>query len=117
MKERPVLLYLLDMQNAIQRILAYTENLTYEQFCNNFMVVDAVIRNFEVLGEAAKHIPKNVKDFNTDVPWKNMYAMRNIVIHQYFGIDHELIWDIIQNHLSQNLTDLNTLINVLKNEK
>lgn len=70
MKDRPFMLYLFDMQTSIQRILLYTEGLTYEGFCNNFMVVDAVIRNFEVLGEAAKQIPLEVRENYPDVPWK-----------------------------------------------
>jgi uncharacterized protein with HEPN domain len=110
MKHRPILLYLLDMQSSIERILEYTRDLNIEEFSKNFMVIDAVVRNFEVLGEAAKHIPKPIREEYPEVPWKKMYAMRNMVIHEYFGVDHELIWDIIVNHLPGNLKDLKEVV-------
>ncbi|BDD13341.1 hypothetical protein MATR_01660 [Marivirga tractuosa] len=65
-----MLLYLLDMQTAIQRILDYTKDLDYDGFANNFKVVDAVIRNFEILGEAAKNISPQIREEYPTVPWK-----------------------------------------------
>lgn len=114
MKNRPILLYLMDMQTAIKRILDYTKDLDYDGFANNFMVVDAVIRNFEVLGEAAKNISSEIREEYPKVPWKKMYALRNMVIHEYFGIDHFLIWDIIKNYPPENLEDLNEVIEEIK---
>ena len=73
-------------------------------------MVDAVIRNFEILGEAAKHIPQHITDRYPNIPWKKMYRLRNIITHKYFGIDYEMIWKIATLDLPQNRTDLQALL-------
>ena len=71
-------------------------------FQNDQKTVDAVIRNFEIIGEASKNLSTNIKDRNPDIPWQEMYYLRNKVSHEYFGVDYEIIWDVIQNHLTTN---------------
>ena len=104
MKEesRTYQMYIDDIIMAIDRIFEYTEGYGFIDFKRDYKTVDAVIRNFEIIGEAAKNIPDGVKEQYTDVPWKEMYSLRNRISHSYFGIDYEIIWDIIVNYLPFN---------------
>lgn len=74
------------------------------------MCTDAVLRNFEVIGEAAKKIPVGVRNSHPDIPWERMIGLRNIVSHEYFGIDFSIIWHIIESSLS----DLPSLISEMQ---
>jgi uncharacterized protein with HEPN domain len=96
---RDYTLFLEDILDAIQKIEEYTKDLLFETFRNNNMAVDAVIRNFEVIGEAANHIPKEIQEKYPDVEWKEAVGFRNVLIHDYFGIDVEAVWDTIMNNL------------------
>ncbi len=95
-------MYLEDLLLATERIAEYIEGYTFDQFERDHKTVDAVIRNFEIIGEASKNIPKEIKDKYSEVPWSEMYLMRNKISHEYFGIDHEIIWDVASNHLPGN---------------
>lgn len=112
---RDATLYLEDMLLAMNRIAEYIEGLDFIKFKQNYMVVDAVIRNFEVIGEAAKNIPDAVKDVNTAVPWKKMYSLRNAISHEYFGIDYEIIWEIATRQLPHNKSDIENILKQHKN--
>jgi len=92
MKKRPYKLYISDMLDAIDRIEDYISGLDYDDFIQNNMVRDAVLRNLEVIGEAAKNIPDELKEEYSDIPWRRIVGLRNIVIHEYFGVDLENIW-------------------------
>jgi LPS export ABC transporter protein LptC len=74
------------------------------------MVVDAVVRNFELIGEAAKNIPESIQKKYPEVPWKKMYGLRNLISHEYFGIDYEMIWEIAKVNLPKNIEDLRRII-------
>jgi uncharacterized protein with HEPN domain len=102
--------YLDDMLKSMEKILEFTKDLTIEQLEHNTLIFDAVIRNFEILGEASKNIPNYIKEKYPDIPWQKMYGLRNILTHEYFGIDVEMIWHIIKNELEKNKTDLSILI-------
>lgn len=78
------------------------------------MIVDAVIRNFEIIGEASKNIPSDIQIKYSEIPWKKMYNLRNLISHEYFGIDYAMIWEIVKNNLPKNRIDLERII---KNEK
>lgn len=73
--------------------------MTFAEFEKNRMVLDAVIRNFEIIGEAGNHIPTSVQDRYPQIPWRQIISMRNSLIHEYFGADNSVIWDTIQLHL------------------
>jgi uncharacterized protein with HEPN domain len=111
-KERKHVFYLEDMLTSMDRIIEYIGELEFIQFKQNHMIVDAVVRNFEILGEASKHIPDAIVEKYPDIPWRKMYGLRNIVTHEYFGIDYETIWEIAKNDLPKNLIDLRFLIEV-----
>lgn len=107
-------LFIEDMLEAIHKLTVYTDGLTYEGFEQSNLIVDAVIRNLEVIGEAANKIPKEVRDKYPEVPWRKMSDFRNILIHEYFGIDLSIVWIVAtQNipetkpHLLKMITDDN----------
>jgi uncharacterized protein with HEPN domain len=113
-KERQFIIYLEDIQTAIVKIEKYTERLSFEEFCNFEMAVDAVLRNLEVIGEAVKNIPEGVRNRYREVEWKEAVGFRNVLAHDYFGIDLESVWDT----LKKNLPDFKEHIaNVLECEK
>ena len=84
---------------SINNILIYTKDISKEEFAKNTLIQDAVIRNFEIIGEATKKISPDFKKVNFEVPWKEMAGMRDKLIHDYIGIDIQVIWDTIQQDL------------------
>ncbi len=101
MSERSYRLYVNDILESINRIDNYTADFGYDDFIKNDLVRDAVLRNLEVIGEAAKSIPDDVREEYSDVPWKRIIGLRNIVIHEYFGVDFENIWKIIKENIPE----------------
>lgn len=92
-------LYLDDISEAAKKIEKYVKGLTLEKLKKDSLTVDAVVRNLEIIGEAAKGIPVSVKDKYPDIEWKKIAGLRDILVHEYFGIDLEVLWDIIENKL------------------
>jgi len=88
-----------DIATAIQKILEYTSGLSFDEFVNDVKTFDAVIRNFEIIGEAASKLSNKYIIENHHVEWNKMISTRNHLIHGYFGIDAKIIWNIIQNIL------------------
>jgi len=103
-------MYLEDLLLAMNRIAEYIEGLTFMDFKRDHKTADAVIRNFEIIGEAARNIPPEVKEKYHDVPWDDMYLLRNKVSHEYFGIDYEIIWDIASNYLPENRKQIEDIL-------
>jgi len=97
------------------RITEYIEGKEFKDFKQNYMVVDAVVRNFEIIGEAAINIPENIRKKYPEIPWKKMYGLRNLISHEYFGIDYEMIWEIAKTNLPKNIEDLRRIIDEEKN--
>lgn len=104
-------MYLEDILTAINRISEYLDGYNFNDFKKEYKTVDAVIRNFEVIGEAAKNLPKDIKEKYPEVPWAEMYLLRNKVSHEYFGIDYEIIWDVAINHLPENRSQIENILN------
>jgi uncharacterized protein with HEPN domain len=88
-----------DVLEAIRKIEKYTENLSAEDFVKTGLVQDAVLRNLEVIGEAVKNIPQEIKTNKSDLEWKKIAGLRDILIHAYFGVDADIVWDIVKNKL------------------
>jgi len=103
-------IYLEDILISILRIEEYLGEMDFIEFKRNYLVVDAVVRNFEIIGEASKNIPKNIQNKYPSVPWRKMTGLRNLISHEYFGIDYEMIWTIAKNSLPQNRIDILLII-------
>ena len=114
--KREFMLYLEDMLLSMNRINEYISKIDLDEFKQSYMIVDAVIRNFEIIGEASKKIPVTIQEKFPEIPWKKMYGLRNLIAHEYFGIDHEMIWQIAKFNLPQNQIDLSRLIKILKEQ-
>jgi len=92
-------LYLEDILEAIGKIERYTEGLSVAMLAGDPKTVDAVIRNLEVIGEAVKALPEEIRSKEPEVAWQKIAGMRDILVHRYFGIDLEIIQDIVENKL------------------
>ena len=93
--------FLKDILQAIERIEEYTKDLSLEDFNKNQLVQDGVVRNLEIIGEAVKHLPKDIQKKHPHVEWKKIAGLRDILIHAYFGIDHDIVWDVITNKVPE----------------
>ena len=91
--------YLYDILEAIERIRCYVSDYNFKQFQNDPKTTDAVIRNLAVMGEAVKNIPGDFRKKYSDIEWRKIAGLRDVLIHGYFIIDLEIIWDIIENKL------------------
>ena len=100
-EKRDYSLFIDDILEAIEKVERYITGRTYEDFSGNEMAVDAVIRNFEVIGEAAKNIPEEIKKKYPDVEWKEMIGFRNVLIHEYSGIEIESVWDTLRKNIPE----------------
>jgi uncharacterized protein with HEPN domain len=92
-------LRLLDILDAIDRITSYVEGMDYDDFLADRKTQDAVTRNIEIIGEAARALPEDFKERHAEIPWSEIVAMRNVIVHQYFGILPEVVWDVVKNEL------------------
>lgn len=92
-------LYLDDIIEAIRRIRSYTNGLNAKDFEKDLKTQDAVIRNLEIIGEAAGKLPNDIKSKSSEIEWRKIIGVRNILIHEYFGISTSIVWDIVQNKL------------------
>ncbi len=90
-------MYLRDMIDCCDRILEYTDGVTREEFDRHGLVYDATVRKIELLGEAARYIPEEVRGQAPEITWREMIGARNVLVHGYFGIDDDILWDIVRN--------------------
>ena len=93
--------YLVDMSEAIENIRSFTGEMTYEEFCNDTKTIYAVTRGFEILGEAAKHIDDDIRQRYPSIPWRMVAGMRDKLIHEYFGIALEIVWNAVREDLPE----------------
>ena len=99
MSERGFRLYCADILDSGSAILEFIDGLPFEQFCNDRKTCSAVIREFEIIGEAVGKLPDTLKQRYPDIEWQDIKDFRNILIHEYFGIDLEIVWKIIIDDL------------------
>jgi uncharacterized protein with HEPN domain len=110
--ERTILDYLEDISNAIMDIRSFVHDMTAEAFMADKKTVNAVVRSLEVIGEATGKIPRDVRMRYPDVPWDEIIGMRNRLLHEYFGVDLDIVWQTIQ----EDLAPLETAITIMLNE-
>lgn len=94
-------IYLQHIIEAIDKIQNYLKGLSYKSFLNNEIVIDAVVRQLEIIGEAANNINKNFQKKYPRIPWKKMIGIRNRLIHEYFGINKEIVWETCKKDLKE----------------
>jgi len=109
MSEREWRFYLDDMISFVEKVLAYSNGLDQDGFVASGLTYDATLRNLELLGEAATHIPAQIRDANTAIPWRQLIATRNRLIHGYLGIDNDTVWSIIRDDIPVLLPQLQKL--------
>lgn len=110
MYKRDFLLLLEDMQDSAYKIKRYTSELSYEEFISDDKTVDAVVWNFEIIGEAANRLDQNFRDMHPDTEWSRIRGFRNRVVHEYFGIDYRIVWTIIESYLDDLIENLSSMI-------
>lgn len=101
MSRRDPRLFMTDVLDAIEKVERYTAGLTFDQFESNEMVLDAVVRNLEIIGEATRYIPATLRKQYTQIEWSRVVGFRNIVIHTDFAVDVEIVWTIATQRLSE----------------
>ena len=109
MSKRDNLLLLEDMLDSALKIKKYTSNHTYDDFINDDKTIDAVVRNFEIIGEAANRIDPDFRTMNPEIEWMRIRGFRNRIVHDYFGIDYDIVWSIIENDLDDLIDRLEDL--------
>lgn len=93
--------FLSDIQEAVRRIEVYTAAMTYEAFLADIRTQDAVIRNLEIIGEATKNLSAGLRARYAQVPWKGMAGVRDRLIHHYFGVNLDIVWQIATSELPE----------------
>ena len=109
MHESGFTLYIEDILMAINHVYEYTHGYSFDDFSKDHKTIYAVVRNFEIIGEAANKIPKEFTVLNPEIPWEKMIGMRNKMIHEYTGVDASILWQTIQ----EDLPDLKEKIEAL----
>ncbi|HEX9803007.1 MAG TPA: DUF86 domain-containing protein [Gammaproteobacteria bacterium] len=99
-----------DILECIGKIESYTEGMDFRAFTDSNITIDAVLRNIEIIGEAANHIPDEVAALEKDIPWQQIRGMRNILAHEYFGADLETVWVTVTENIPPLVEPLERLL-------
>ncbi len=110
MSKRDTLLLLEDMLQSAQKIKLYTEGFDYDSFLADNKTIDAVVRNFEIIGEAANRIDEDFRNNNPEIEWKRIRGFRNRIVHDYFGIDYAIVWNIVATYINELIDWHETII-------
>lgn len=103
-----------DINEALDFIREYVKDLDYSSWAKDRKTIDAVIRNLEIIGEAANHIPDTIQEKYLEVPWFQIKGMRNLLIHEYFGVDIDVLWRTVNEDLPRLRIQIQTLISDIK---
>jgi uncharacterized protein with HEPN domain len=109
--------YINDIANSIDEIEEFIEDIDFDTFSNDKKTINAVIRSLEVMGEAATKIPSDIRDKYPDIPWRRMAGMRNKLIHEYFGVDLEIVWTVCTEEIPPLKPFITQLASDLKEEE
>ena len=111
MSKRNPQLLLEDMLLSMEKISTYIGMMDKDAFLKDARTVDAVVRNLEIIGEAASRIPDDFKGTHPEIPWRKVVGLRNRVVHEYFGVDLEIVWSVISNDLPPLKAGLRLIVN------
>ena len=113
MSKRPEKLLIEDILESIEKIEWYVSGFSADSFMHDEKTVDAVVRNLEIIGEAANRLPTQFKDLHSTIEWNKIVGLRHRIVHQYFGIDREIIWEIITADLPVFKSQLERILKIL----
>lgn len=114
MSSRDHQLLLMDMLDSARKILRYVEGMNFESFSADEKTIDAVVRNFEIIGEAANRIDADFKSQSPEISWSHLRGFRNRIVHDYFGVDYEIVWSIVDKDLEELIHQLELIISKSK---
>lgn len=114
MSRRTPQLLVEDILDAARKIQKFTKGMSFDKFIHDDKTVDAVIRNFEIIGEASNRLSEEFKRKHDSIEWTRMIGFRNRIVHDYFGIDHSIVWNIIQKYLPELVRALSTITKTKK---
>ena len=109
MSKRDSKLLLADILESVEKIKKYTRGLTYDLFIEDSKTLDAVIRNFEIIGEAANRLPEEFKDKYPSIDWFRIIGFRNRIVHDYMGVDYEIVWTIVKKDIDKLSADIESI--------
>jgi uncharacterized protein with HEPN domain len=112
MSEREIKNLLEDIYDAIQKVISYTKGMAFDDFMQDDKTVDAVVRNFVIIVEAANRVPCDFKSEHPEIEWRRIIGFRNRIIHEYFGIDHENLWRIKNENIPALLNLWNKFLRI-----
>lgn len=110
MSKRGNIAFLSDIKEAIRRIDLYIEKMNYEEFLKDIKTQDAIVRNFEIMGEATKNISNDFKKKYPKIPWKELAGVRDRLIHHYFGVNYDIIWVIVKEELAEIIPQIEEIL-------
>ena len=117
MQDREWRSFITDMIEVGEKVLSYTDGMDADEFHNDRITYDATLWNLHIVGEAATHIPDEVREANQQVPWRQMIGMRNRITHAYEAIDVDIVWDTIKTDIPKLLCDLREMLKHIDAEK
>ncbi len=113
---REWIFYLEDIRDSALKVLRYTKGMDLSAFQENEQAFDAVIRNLEIIGEAAKYLPSEARTMMPEIEWAKAAAFRDIIAHHYFGLDARIVWDVVQNKIPEIASTSTSILEKLTKE-
>ena len=105
-------LFLDDIRESCEKVLRYTHGMDFEAFKSDEKTKDAVVRNLGIIGEAVKRLPDTLRDRYPKVEWRKITGLRDIIVHEYFGVDEEILWDVVQNKVPELLNQVKRVLSM-----
>jgi uncharacterized protein with HEPN domain len=107
---RSIRLYLEDIIGSSTKVMRYTQGMTFEDFLTDERTFDAVMRNLQIIGEAAKNVPPEVRSRYREIEWRKISGLRDVLAHAYFSLENETLWDIVQNKVPPLLVQVQHIL-------
>jgi uncharacterized protein with HEPN domain len=107
-------LYLQEIKECSTRVIAYSSDMSQDQFETSGMAYDAILRNLEIIGEASKGLPQEVRDLAPEVPWRMICGFRDHLAHAYFGLDNDTVWEVVNQEIPTLAREVENLLRVLQ---